>query len=370
MGADVCDTGSVRRIGVFVMVTGLLAGTSGPAWAEPSPSPSAGATATSGEPVCGIDAPAAVELSGLVATDTGYVAINDSNSVSTAMRIFFFDRDCKLTRSVRYAAAGARDPEDLAVAPDGTLWVADIGDNFTNGADSRRQSVALWKLAPGASTPVIHRLTYPDGPHDAEALVLDGNGSPAIVTKEPFGGAGLYTPTGPLQPNTTAGVRLKKAGTFAPRPSTTPNFLGAVGQGLVTGGANAPDGKRVALRTYADAYEWDTPDGDVVKAITTGTPRITPLPNEPQGESIAYSRDGKSLLTVSDQEGPTRLLRYQPVSPSPSARSTAAGATAAGNMRSLVENLTVNQVLYLTGAVGVLGLLLAAVGVLRLRRSR
>jgi hypothetical protein len=108
----------------------------------------------------------------------------------------------------------------------------------------------------------------------------------------------------------------------------------------------------------------------VVKAITTGTPRSTPLPNEPQGESIAYSRDGASLLTVSDQEGPTQLLRYQPAEPRPSTRSTAADTTEARNIRGPGENLSLDQVLYLTGAVGVLGLILAAVGVLRLRRSR
>ena len=57
---------------------------------------------------------------------------------------------------------------------------------------------------------------------------------------------------------------------------------------------------RVALRTYTAAYEWDVPDGDVVKAITTATPRITPLPDEPQGESIAYTADGR----LPDRERP------------------------------------------------------------------
>ena len=84
---------------------------------------------------------------------------------------------------------------------------------------------------------------------------------------------------------------------------------------MVTGAANAPDGRRVVLRSYADAFEYDVPDGDVVKALTSGTPRITPLPDEPQGESITYSRDGRSLLTVSesaDQPPGTRptILRY------------------------------------------------------------
>ncbi len=58
---------------------------------------------------------------------------------------------------------------------------------------------------------------------------------------------------------------------------------------MITGAAVSPDRSRVVLRTYAEAYEWDVTDGDVVKAITSGVPRVTPLPDEPQGEAIAYT---------------------------------------------------------------------------------
>ncbi|NJC86637.1 hypothetical protein [Planosporangium mesophilum] len=365
----------MRRFVTLVVTAGLLfsAGPA-PARAQPSPSPGTAATpgATPAETVCEFDARTA-ELSGLVATGSGYVAVNDSNDDPAAIRVFFFDRGCRLTRTVGYPST-ARDPEDLAVAPDGTLWVADIGDNLTNAAADRRRTVALWKLPPGARTPVIHRLTYPDGPHDAEALVLDGAGTPVIVTKEPFGAAGIYAPNGALQPDTATGTPLRRAGTFTPRRTGTPNFLGSAGEAMVTGGANAPDGARVALRTYADAYEWDVPDGDVVKAITTGTPRVTPLPEEPQGESIAYSRDGTSLLTVSDQSGPAPLLRYPATRPGPAARPTAGptapGAAAATRSGAAAAPRSPAQARYLIGAAGALGLALVAAGVVAIGRSR
>ena len=56
----------------------------------------------------------------------------------------------------------------------------------------------------------------------------------------------------------------------------------------------SPDGTRIVLRTYADAFEWDVPDGDIVTAVTTGKPRVTPLADE-FGESIAYTPDGEDL---------------------------------------------------------------------------
>jgi hypothetical protein len=313
-----------------------------------------------------------VELSGLVATDSGYVSVNDSNDDSTAMRIFFLDRQCKFQRSIGYPRQ-ARDPEDLAVAPDGAIWVADIGDNSPTGPN-HRTTIALWRLAPGGnSEPVIYRLTYPDGAHDAEALVFNSNGTPVIVTKEVSGSSGVYVPKGQLQPNTNTGVELTKVGQFKPLRTGTPGFLAVVGQGLVTGGANAPDFKRVALRTYSDAYEWDAPDGDVVKAITTGTPRVTPLPDEPQGESIAYARDGKSFLTISDvQQGATRMLRYTPSSATAKPAATAKAPLPDGrtSSRSWLDQLSFQQVTYLVALVGVLGLLLVLIGVLGIRRSR
>jgi hypothetical protein len=306
-----------------------------------------------------------MELSGLAATDTGYVAINDSNDAG-AERIFRLDNQCKVTSSLSYAPGDARDPEDVAVAPDGTIWVADIGDN-----DAKRTTVGLWKVVNGRS-PVLHRLTYPDGARDAEAILLGSDGVPIIISKEAGRPAGVYVPTAALVANSQNGVPLRRAGEIKLPSSTTPNPLGLPGRLVITGGAVAPDGKRVTLRTYADALEWDVPDGDVIKAITTGKPRMTPLPNEPQGEAITYSRDGKTFVTVSDlPQGRTApLLRYTPAAaPSPPARSAqpVAGGGGSGGGGS---SLTLDDITYLVAAVGLLGLILVLVGVLAIRRSR
>ena len=57
---------------------------------------------------------------------------------------------------------------------------------------------------------------------------------------------------------------------------------------LVTGAARSPDGSKVVVRTYADAFEFDVPNGDIVKALTDGKPRATALA-DPFGEAIAYT---------------------------------------------------------------------------------
>ncbi|MBQ1033658.1 hypothetical protein KBX26_27045 [Micromonospora sp. C97] len=255
----------------------------------------------------------------MVATDDGYVVINDGADDEARRRIFFLDQRCAVRRTVSFPSR-PRDTEDLAIGRDGTVWVADIGDN-----DRSRPTVGVWRLAPGAEQPVLHRMTYPDRPHDAEALLLDASGRPLIITKGGSGTVFLYAPTTALRADAT--TPLTALGQVTLPTTTTSNPFSFLGRGVITGAAAAPDGRRVALRSYADAFEYDVPDGDVVRALTTGTARITPLPDEPQGESITYSRDGRSLLTVSEAAGqPTSrptILRY----PATATTATATPAT-------------------------------------------
>jgi hypothetical protein len=279
----------------------LVAGLVGSALAlAPGPASAAVATAST---ACVATDHRLIGLSGLIATRTGYVAISDSNFDKSKIRIYYLDRACRFIRSIGYPTP-AYDPEDLAVGRDGTLYVADIGDN-----DATRKSIAIWRLAPGSHTPRIYRYTYPDHPYDAEALLLAVDDSPIVVTKDI---GNIYVPTRPASSDGSP-TPLRKVGSFTPSAPYTPNGLGLAGGLLITGGANSADRTKVALRTYSTLFEWRVPDGDVVKAITTMQPAVTPLPNEPQGESIAYSLDGRHLFTISDQETEpvkTPILEY------------------------------------------------------------
>ncbi len=332
--------------------------------------------APGGAVVCTVTDPRATELSGLVATAAGYVAIDDSRDDASQIRIFYLDKACKVSKTVAYPTP-ARDPEDVAQAPDGTLWVSDTGDNITS--QTHRTTVALWQVPKNGSAPVIYRLTYPDGPHDAEALFFTPAGTPVVVTKEVAGIAGLYEPSRPMQARTAAGVPMRKVGEFAPVPRNVSNPFGLVGEVLVTGAATSPDRRRVALRTYSAVYEWDVPDGDPVKAITTTAPRVTALPDEPQGESIAYTVDGSGFLTVSDQAGPAMLRRYAPSSvtgtaPAPSASMAASAGPPPQPTQPPSEPALARALRSVPGwamiAVALGGFMLAGAGLFGLLRSR
>ncbi|MEV4517351.1 hypothetical protein AB0K00_51410 [Dactylosporangium sp. NPDC049525] len=321
--------------------------------------------------VCRITDPAVTEVSGLAVTATGFLVENDSNPDPAKTRVFTLDKACKVTGSVQYPRT-ARDPEDLAVDRKGTLWVADIGDNspMTGGSGTRRSTIALWTMAAGSTNLKIHRLVYPDGvPRDAEALLIDGQGRPVIVTKDPNGE--VFRLDTPLPTDNTEGAALTKVGAFEPRRTGTSNPWGFLGVAWVTGAAVSADGTRAVVRTYADAYEFEVAGGDVAKAITSGKPTVTPLPDEPQGEAIAYTADATALLTVSDQDGPVVILKYpsglKPAPPPSSAAPVVAQTQADAAPPKRAARSTARAPLLL-GAFTVVALMLVAAVARRARR--
>ncbi|WP_329108492.1 hypothetical protein OG792_07470 [Micromonospora sp. NBC_01699] len=359
----------MRRVLSSVVVVGGVVGgclglTGAPALAAPAK-------------VCTIDDSRTNELSGMVATKTGYVVINDSTDVQSHDQIFVLSSKCAVTKAIPYTGKGSRDPEDLAVSADGkTLWVADIGDNAD--AAERRTSVVLWSLpADGTGKPVLHRLAYPGGkPHDAEALLMGDDGAAYVITKTGTEKSEIYRAPAPLPKDNATGVPMELAGEIALPKSTTENLLTVTGRLMITGAARSPDGSRVALRTYADAFEWDVSDGDIVKALTTGKPRMTPLADA-FGESISYTPDGKSFVTVSDvgslaDDAEVVIQSYVPSAKTAEAPAAAdgeaSGATESG--KSWTSQLTLSDITYLIAAVGVLGALLVGLGIFGILRSR
>jgi hypothetical protein len=322
------------------------------------------AAAVAAGPVCKVDDKRLDEISGLVATADGYVVVNDSADDASHRKIFFLEKDCSLRRTVSYPSR-PRDTEDLQLGRDGTLWVADIGDNGEN-----RDTIALWKLAPGSSKPKLFRLSYPDGPHNAEALLVGADGTPIVVTKTP-GAAGIYVPDGSLKSGGT--TTLRAAGTVSVPITTTDNPFSLPGRLVITGAASSPDGSRVALRTYADAFEYDVTDGDVVKALTTGKPRQIALPGEPQGESVAYTADGTALLTISEGPKPP-LLRHAlpdaPAAPSPSPSTPPATSKAAAPAIAQKAEESTSRLPILIFVLAGTAVILGAAALLRRRISR
>jgi hypothetical protein len=253
-----------------------------------------------------IDAAAATELSGLVLSQTQPRVLWTHNDSGDRPRVLAVTPAGRLLADVAIGGADAVDWEDIAIgpAPGGTdaLYIADIGDNL-----ARRPDVAVYRVpeprarAAIASAPATRlTLRYPDGAHDAEALLVDpSTGALVIVTKSYDGDSGVYVATRPAEATTTL---LRRRARLS---------LG-VGEAVTAGDVSA-DGRTVVLRTYDRAFAWRRRAGESIAAALRRRPcsARADLFAEGQGESLALTAHGGAFYTVPEGSSPA-IRRYAP----------------------------------------------------------
>lgn len=241
------------------------------------------------EVVCRFSDDRLVEISGITRSQVHPNVLWLHNDSSYGPYLYAVDgSDCTTLARIEIRGIEARDLEDIASGIDAAgrpvLWLGDIGDNRDSWpfvwVHRVREPSELVDQVVRART---YRFTYPDGSHDAEALLADPNSQQLwIVTKKLARGT-MYALPDPLRP--------KRVNTALP--------LGQVGA-LVTGGAISPDGKRYVLRDYVNAVIYQSPPRGVELA------RIE-LPLQAQGEAITWTADGSALLIASERDD--RLIR-------------------------------------------------------------
>ncbi len=69
---------------------------------------------------------------------------------------------------------------------------------------------------------------------------------------------------------------------------------------VVTDASVSPDGRRVTVRTYGSALEYDLPDGAPLTGIWKQAPRVARLDDGPKGEGITYRADGWAVMTIGE----------------------------------------------------------------------
>lgn len=379
---------SLRRALTYLVGTAVVAavtlGAAPGALAAPSPTPTtSGAAApsigpqTAGKAVCTVSNANLTDITGMVASDAGIYAVQggDQEDPSSLVIYTINAKTCAAT-SLDYGLDDV-DPEDLALGSDGALWVADIGAG--TGSTNERTWITFEQATIGQSPATAFRALYPSGDKfDAEAMILDKDDSPIVIARN-AGKTGVYVPNKKLIPGVRSGLpTMKKVGDFTPLATGTASSLAApVANAIVTGAAKSPDGSKVVIRTFSDAYEYKIgADGDIVKAITTGTPVVTPLPNETNGRAISYTTDNNSFLTLTASAKP-KLLSYTPYVPQPPDTSGAdngdnvAGDTGSGDTgSSWLSKLSLSQLTRIVAAVGAVGLVLAVAGIIGIRRAR
>jgi hypothetical protein len=239
----------------------------------------AGLLATSGAtPLFTLHDPTLNESSGLARSGRHADLLWTHNDGGTVADIVGVGPRGRSVARLRLRGIDPYDPEALAPGRDGrgrpALFLGDIGDN-----SQRRPDVSVFRvteprrLGRHTRTPTWFRFRYPDGPHDAEALLVDPRDGRIWVATKSFALGSLYR--APLHP-----VTQDRGTNTLRRVADVPP--------LVTDGAFLAGG-RFVLRTYTSGYLYDAP-GHLVRQFT--------VPIQEQGESIAL--DGNRLLVGSE----------------------------------------------------------------------
>ncbi|MYV96772.1 putative Ig domain-containing protein [Streptomyces sp. SID3343] len=234
------------------------------------------------------------ESSGLAPSARHPGVVYTMNDSGNTPDVFALDlATCRTLAVLHVSGATNTDWEAIAVGRDdagnSAILVADIGNNFGN-----RPQVTLYRLAEPATLAdatlpaTSFGLAFADGQHDAETAMIDPRDNRLYVASKLFGSPGsLYS--APAQLRTDQVNSLTKVGA-APDTSTD--------------GAFAPDGRSFAIRNYSDITVYSGPGQQLAKFASPGTT---------QGESLAYSADGKSLFVGS--EGANSPLWKVPLPP-------------------------------------------------------
>ena len=216
--------------------------------------------------------PEIVESSGLAVLHGLFVTVNDSGDRG---RIFTVDPETGETVGGASWSEEPIDVEALAPTPEGTVLVGDTGGNNTP-----RSSVTVLEVPVERGfrdvTPVRHELTYPDGTHDAETLLVHPVTGRIYVVSKNFDGGVVYA----------APERLSPDGTD---PLTPVGVL----PGYLTDGAFFSDGRHLVVRKYVGATVHEFPSLRKVADLT--------LPMQEQGEAIAVTHDDRVYVSTEGQ---------------------------------------------------------------------
>ena len=271
------------------------------------------------EVVVRLEDPRILESSGLALSRRHPAVLWTHNDSGGEPELYAVAAEGRTLATLTLAGVEARDWEALAAGRDDrgrpALLVGDIGDNQDLWPEVAVYQVTEPARLRDATVPAVHyRLRYADGPRNAEALLVDPRSNRLYVATKDSGGGALYRAPARLRPDQVNVLR---------RLARVPP--------VITDGAFAPDGRSFVLRDYQEAYVYTAPGRRAGEF---------PLPPQYQGESLAVSPDGHSVLVGSEGPAsevwrvplPTAILaRVTPTTrPPPASGSVPTGRPAAG----------------------------------------
>ena len=249
--------------------------------------------------------PALKEVSGIAASRINKNVLYVHNDSGDTSRFFAISPSGQLLATFYFKAntankeANVVDCEDIAVGPGSKkassyIYLGDIGDNH-----ARRNSITVYRFeepkingkeaATTIKTNAIH-LKYPDGPHDAETLMVDPLDRLLYIITKREDSVGVYT--APTNASFTDTILLQKRCKL--------HFPGLPLMKWVTAGDISADGSEVLVKSYQSVYFLKRQTGEPIWKTLQRKPVELPYTMEKQGEAIGFTPNGKGYYTTSE----------------------------------------------------------------------
>ena len=205
------------------------------------------------------------------------------------------------------AAAKNDDWEDMAAYKDPTgtcyLYVADIGNNKLDRSELKIYRIkepvitasgeTSTKKSPLATSPADSlSFKYSDTPHNAETMLVQPQTGDIYVLTKRLDGPSLVFKM-PPQFGSPSVIRAERVGEVA---------LPAVPNGLLTGGAISPDGRRAVICDYSSGYELALKGTEAFDEIWKQRPVPVDLGDRKQGEALTFTADGQAIIATSEKK--------------------------------------------------------------------
>ena len=248
------------------------------------------------QPVGAVQQPSINEASGLAASRAHPGVLWVHNDSGDTARVFAMNVQGTHLGTYALVGASATDWEDIAIGPgpvDGRwyLYLGDTGDNSAVRPTVRVYRVPEPDVSP-SQLPVnvdlsgveTFTLQYPDGPRDAETLMVDPTTGDWYVVSKRESLSRLYRVPYPQSTGETIVME----------------YRGQLPWGGATAGDISPSGGEILVRAYTHASLWRRPAGTPLWDAFQQVGYSVPLATEPQGEAIGYGGDGRGYYTTSE----------------------------------------------------------------------
>lgn len=256
-----------------------------------------------------IDNPEINEASGLAASIVNDGMFWTHNDSGNEPQIFLIDEHARHKATIDFNKLENRDWEDIAIGPGpeentSYIYIGEIGDNLSRyeykyiyrvkepHIKEREDAVKL-----SMSNFDSIKFVLPDGQRDSEALMIDP------ITKD------IYV----------FSKREKKVSLYIlPYPQSTREVITAqfvlqLPLTQINSADISADGKEILIKNYNHVYYWYKTSNESIRELLQTKPVLVPYVTEPQGESIAFDRQGKGYYTISEEVNNKKphLMFYQ-----------------------------------------------------------